>query len=209
MRSTRSLAPAFATLLTLAALAHAQQEVNVNLCPNPGFEDQMFTGHSIEVIWMVMYEALRKSDRALFDTACDRLRRYLELSWDYVFGGFGSGDFFVYGGPDKLQGTDYGVKTMWLQCEVLLSCMVVLEYTGANWAKDWYERTREFTLRTVADNDIGVWDQAVDRLGKKIARKEYHPKRRGNFHQPRYMMITMLILERMINNQGKLTPFPS
>lgn len=61
----------------------------------------------------------------------------------------------------------------------------------------------------MADNDIGVWDQAVDRLGRKIARKDYHPKRKGNFHQPRYMMLDMLILERMIKNQGKLTPFPS
>ena len=42
----------------------------------PGFEDQMFTGHSIEALWMVMYEALRKHDRELFDTAKDRFRRF-------------------------------------------------------------------------------------------------------------------------------------
>jgi N-acylglucosamine 2-epimerase len=175
----------------------------------PGFEDQMFTGHSIEVLWMVMYEALRKKDRALFDTACERLRRYLALSWDYIFDGFGSGDFFVFGGPQRQQGTNYSVKTMWLQCEVMLGCMLALEYTGAPWARQWYEKTRAFTLRTVAANDTGVWEQAVDRLGKKISRESYHPKRKGNFHQPRYMMLNMLILDRMIKNRGKLTPFPS
>ncbi|HUU26416.1 MAG TPA: AGE family epimerase/isomerase [archaeon] len=175
----------------------------------PGFEDQMFTGHSVEVLWMVMYEALRKKDRALFNATKDRLRRYMELSWDYVFDGFGTGDFYVFSTPGRQQGTDYSVKTMWHQCEATLGCMVVLEYTGETWAREWYERTRAFTLRTVANNKIGVWDQAADRFGKIVPRKEYHPKRKGNFHQPRYMMLDILILERMIKNNGKTTPFPS
>ncbi|MEA2063506.1 MAG: AGE family epimerase/isomerase [Gemmatimonadota bacterium] len=174
-----------------------------------GLEDQMFTGHAIEVLWMVMLEAVRKKDRALFDTACLRLKRYLDMSWDNVFEGFGSGDYRVFGGPGRQQGTDYGVKTMWLQCEVMLACMLVLEYTGADWARQWYEKTREFTLRTVAAGSPGVWDQAVGRRGEKIARKEYHPKRRGNFHQPRYMMMTLLILEQMIESRGELASFPS
>jgi N-acylglucosamine 2-epimerase len=174
----------------------------------PGFEDQMFTGHSIETIWMVMFEALRKKDRDLFEAAGKRLRRYIELSWDYVFGGLGTGDFFVFGSPGRQQGTDFSVKTMWHQCEAMLGCMTMLEYTGEHWAAEWYERIRDFTLSTVADNDIGVWDQAVDRVGKKIPRKEYHPKRKGNFHQPRYMMLNIESLERMMANNGQLTRFP-
>jgi len=63
-------------------------------------------------------------------------------------------------------------------------------------------------LNTVADNDIGVWDQAVDRLGNKIPRKEYHPKRKGNFHQPRHMMLNIESLERMLANRVQLTRFP-
>ena len=174
----------------------------------PGFEDHMFTGHSIETIWMVMFEALRIKDRDLFETAGKRLRRYIELSWDYVFGGLGSGDFFVSDSPGRQQGTDLSVKTMWLQCEAMLGCMTMLEYTGERWAAEWYERIRDFTLSTVANNDIGVWDQAVDRVGKKISRREYHPKRKGNFHQPRYMMLDIESLERMLANNGHLTRFP-
>ena len=174
----------------------------------PGFEDQMFTGHSIETAWMVMFEALRKQDRDLFEAAKKRFRRYIELSWDYVFGGLGSGDFFVFGSTDRQPGTDFSVKTMWLQCEAMLGCMTVLEYTGDHWARQLYEMIRDYTLRTVASNDIGVWDQAVDRRGNKISRAGYHPKRKGNFHQPRYMMLNILSLERMLANHGKLTPFP-
>jgi len=41
MRSTRSLALGLASFFTLIASAHAQQEINVNLCPNAGFENEM------------------------------------------------------------------------------------------------------------------------------------------------------------------------
>ena len=174
----------------------------------PGYEDQMFPGHSIEVLWMVMFEALRIKDRAVFDTAAARLRRYLELSWDNIFGGLASGNYFVFGTAERIQGTDYKEKTMWLQCEALVGCLTVLEYTGAPWAAEWYEKVRAYTLRTVANNNIGVWDQAADRRGKSVTRAEYHPKRRCNFHQPRCLMLNLLSLERMIGNQGKLTPFP-
>jgi N-acylglucosamine 2-epimerase len=172
------------------------------------FEDQMFTGHSIETSWMLMDEALRLGDRQLFELAVSRFRRYLEMSWDYVYGGLGSGDFFVEGTDSRLQGTDYGVKTMWLQCEAMLGCLMVMEYTGAPWAASWYGRIRDFTLGTVADNGIGVWAQAANRQGRLVDRASYHSSRKGNFHQPRYMMLNLLSLQRMINNGGKLTSFP-
>ena len=174
----------------------------------PGFEGQMFTGHSIEVQWMLMDEALRLKDRALFDSCAVRLRRFLEISWDPVYGGMASVDFFVESGPGHERGTDYSVKTMWLQCEAMLSCLMVLEYTGAPWAKDWYERVREFTLATVGANPCGVWDQATDRKGTIVSRADYHPKRKDNFHQARYMMLDLKILDRMIADNGRLTPFP-
>jgi hypothetical protein len=83
-----------------------------------------------------------------------------------------------------------------------------LEYTGDIWAKEWYERTREFTLRTIANTGIGVWRQAVDRYGENLVREGISPFRKCNFHQPRCLMQNILSLERMIKNNGKLTPFP-
>lgn len=175
----------------------------------PGYEDRMFTGHSIETSWMLMDEALRLGDRELFDLAAGRFRRFLEMSWDHVYGGLGSGTFSAGGKESQSQNMYFGEKTMWLQCEAMLGCMMVLEYTGAPWAAEWYGRVREFTLNTVADNGIGVWAQATDRQGNLVARAAYHPKRRGNFHQPRYLMLDILSLDRMIANEGRLTPFPA
>ncbi len=175
----------------------------------PGAESHMFAGHSLEALWMVMHEAVRTKDRTLFNTAKNRVRRIIEMCWDYVFEGLGSGDFFVFDTTDHRRGPRYEVKTMWAHCEILIACMTILEYTGEVWAKEWYERVRAFTLRTMPTPHHGVWRQAVDRCGKDLKRVGVSGKRKGNFHQPRYMMLNLLSLERMIKNRGKLTPFPS
>ena len=174
----------------------------------PEAAEHMFAGHALETLWIVMHEALRTGDRALFTTAKNRIRRLLEMCWDYVFDGWGDGNFFVHQTPDHRRGPEYEVKTMWAHCEILIACITILEYTGEVWAKEWYERTRAFTLRTMANTGHGVWRQAVDRYGKDLKRAGVSSKRKGNFHQPRCLMMNLLSLERMIQNAGKLTPFP-
>ena len=168
----------------------------------------MFAGHSLETIWIAMHEALRIQDRAVFDTAKNRIRRLLEMCWDYVFDGWGDGDFFVHQTPEHGRGPQFEVKTMWAHCEVLIACMTILEYTGEVWAKEWYGRTLDYTLRTMANTPHGIWRQAVDRQGKDLVRVGVSAKRKGNFHQPRFLMMNIQSLDRMIANEGKRTPFP-
>ena len=174
----------------------------------PGAESHMFAGHSLETLWMVAHEALRIKDRAMFDTAATRIHRLLEMCWDYVFEGWGDGNYFVFNTAKHHQGSDYNVKTMWAQCEVLIACLTVLEYTGQPWAKQWYDRTRKFVLKTMPVAAHGVWRQAVDRCGKDVKRVGISTKRKDNFHQARMLMLNLLSLDRMIENQRRLTPFP-
>jgi hypothetical protein len=75
----------------------------------PGADAHMLVGHSVESLWIVMAEALRIKDPALFDTATSRIRRLLEMLWDYVFGGWGDGDFFVFATPGHPRGPDFDV----------------------------------------------------------------------------------------------------
>ena len=164
----------------------------------PGADAHMFTGHSLETLWMVMQEGRRTNDRPLFETAKVRIRRLLEMSWDYVFDGWGDGNFFVFGTPEHQQGPDFNVKTMWAHCEAMVATMLVLEYTGEAWAKEWYEKVRAFTLRTMPCNVDGVWRQAVDRFGKDVHRVGLSTKRKDNFHQARFMMLNLLSLQRMM-----------
>lgn len=83
-----------------------------------GAEPHMYAGHSLEALWIVMHEAIRAKDRALFDRAARRVRRLLEMCWDYVFDGWAGADFFVFDTPKHRQGPDYDLKTMWSQCEI-------------------------------------------------------------------------------------------
>jgi len=157
----------------------------------------MFSGHSVETLWMIMAEALRRKDQRLFDTAKARVRRILEMCWDHIFGGFGDGNFNVFGHAKAPPGPDFRVKTMWAHCEAMVACLMILEHTGEPWAAEWYGRLREYTLKTMPVPGHGVWRQAVDRLGKDVKRVGVSTKRKDNFHQARYMMLDLLALERM------------
>jgi N-acylglucosamine 2-epimerase len=174
----------------------------------PEAAGHMFAGHALETLWIVMQEGLRTKDRKLFTTTKNRIRRLVQMCWDYVYEGWGDGDFFAETTPEHARGPGYDVKTMWAHCEVLIALMTILEYTGEVWAKEWYDRTHAFTLRTMANTGHGVWRQAVDRQGNDLKRVGVSAHRKGNFHQPRMLMLNLLSLDRMIQNGGKLTPFP-
>ena len=167
----------------------------------------MYAGHSLESLWMVMHEALRIKNRELFDTTKERIRRLLEMCWDYVFDGWADEDFYVFAAPGRQRGPSYDVKTMWANSEILIACMSVWEYTGEPWAKQWYDRAHAYLIEHMADTSHGVWRQAVDRVGKDLKRKGISIHRKGNFHQPRVLMMNMQSLDRMIANRGRLTPF--
>ena len=169
----------------------------------------LFTpGHSIETLWMVMHEALRTGNRTLFDQCKNRIRRYIEMTWDYVFEGLGDTGYNVFGSDGTCAGPDFDTKNMWSECEALVGTMLTFEYTGDVWALEWYERVRAFTLRTMT-TPLGVWRQAVDRLGNDRQRRGISVYRKDNFHQIRYQMYNLQSLERIIASKGKLTPFPS
>ncbi|MFC1693806.1 AGE family epimerase/isomerase [Candidatus Latescibacterota bacterium] len=170
----------------------------------PGYSDYMYTGHSLETMWMIMFEAIRTKDMTLFIDAKNIIRRYIEMSWDYVFDGFGDGHFYVLDGPGRTREKLYGVKSMWSHCEVMIACLHILEYTGEQWAKECYERARAYSLKAF-DTEYGVWRQAVDRLGREVKREGVSANRKGNFHQPRYLMLNLLCIERMIENNGELS----
>ncbi len=173
----------------------------------PSLAGQFTPGHSIETLWMVMHEALRTGNRRLFDECKFRIRRFVEMAWDYVFEGMGDTGYHVFASADTPAGPVLDIKTMWSECEILVAAMLTLEYTGEVWALEWYERARAFTLRTMT-TPCGVWRQAVDRLGNDRQRTGISIYRKDNFHQVRYQMYNLLSLDRIIGNGGHATPFP-
>ncbi|MHC4123141.1 MAG: AGE family epimerase/isomerase [Planctomycetota bacterium] len=181
-------------------------ELNHDYSRIPSTEGLVRSDHTIESLWMVMFEAVRTKDRKVFDLAASRFRRVLEMGWDYVFDGYAS-SFSVFGDDGHVQGGDFELKKMWTHSEILIGCLSILEYTGQIWTADWYARARRYILKTMA-TDFGIWRQAVDRFGKPKDRAIVSAYRRGNFHQPRCLMLNLLSLNRMIKNKGSITEFP-
>jgi N-acylglucosamine 2-epimerase len=171
----------------------------------PGYESVMYTGHYLETLWIILYEALRKNDQQLFGTVKKRIRRIIEMSWDYVFDGLGTENYYVFCSKGNCQGPEYDLKVMWAHTELLVATMTVLEYTGETWAKEWYERGKEYCLKNMANTGNGVWRQAVDRFGKDKKRPDISIFRKDNFHQIRYQMMNLLSIERMIKNNFEIS----
>jgi N-acylglucosamine 2-epimerase len=158
-------------------------------------EDFVYLGHAIETFWMILHEALRRQDPALFDLAAERLKRHIEVAWDDVYGGF----FRAM----EVNGALTFDKVLWLQEEVLIGTMILMEHTDLEWPAWWFERTfhyvqDKFPLR---QHGYPMWIMGGDR---KVT---YQPKtaRKGNFHHPRHLMLNLLALDRMIERNGAVS----
>ncbi|HCL31848.1 MAG TPA: hypothetical protein DIC52_25905 [Candidatus Latescibacteria bacterium] len=158
-------------------------------------EDFVYLGHAIETFWMILHEALRRQDRALFDLAAERLKRHIEVAWDDVYGGF----FRAM----EVNGVLTFDKVLWLQEEVLIGTMILMEHTDLEWPAWWFDRTfhyvqDKFPLRR---HGYPMWIMGGDR---KVT---FQPKtaRKGNFHHPRHLMLNLLALDRMIERNGAVS----
>jgi len=156
-----------------------------------------YTGHAIETLWMVLYEAARLKDRALFDDAAEKFKRHIEVAWDDVY----DGCFRCLVNVDEnVWKTD---KVLWLQEEVLIGTLFIIEHTGAQWAKDWFSRMYTYVKDKYPLKQYGfpLWILGADR--KVTFVRNYG--RVGNFHHPRHLMLNLLSLGRMIERNGAVS----
>ena len=137
-----------------------------------------------------MFEALRRGDKVLFDTAATRFKRSIEVFWDDVYGGMLA----------ALEDVDKNIwttsKSLWLQEEILIATMCIYEQTGEQWAKDWFSKQYTYVRSTYPLKPHGhaIWQLSGDRKVTYVERAT----RVGNFHRPRHLMTNILALDRMI-----------
>ena len=182
----------------------SNEELNHDYSRIKGKDDKMFLGHSLETQWMVMDLALRRNDKDLYKKARDNFRRYLMMGWDHNFDGWGSEFYYVL--QDYPLQKVYQTKTMWSHTEILNGCLMIYEHEKAMWARELYDETWDY-VKKYFSRGIPAWEQAVDRFGKPKSRANWgiNPMRRGNYHQPRYLMLAILRLNRMIEKQSSAT----
>jgi hypothetical protein len=160
---------------------------------------------------MVMNEANRRGDEALWTTCAERIHRHLDVGWDYVYGGLSQWVNVDQGGyqwpPETPVGTDFEfrfvgeynyMKTLWGLCEVLIATLNVFERTGAEWAARYFG----MAYRVVAEKFV------LKKRGYPgyvlFADRQFtfrpHAARQDNYHPPRQMMLNLLTLDRMIRS---------
>ncbi len=109
-------------------------------------------GHGIEIMWMVMEEAMRRGDDELYREAKRRMRRHLDLGWDHIHGGISEWINVDKGchdwGPASPRGsglTFHGIgeymhiKPLWAVNEAVVGCMIAIAHDGDAWAMDYLD----------------------------------------------------------------------
>lgn len=156
-----------------------------------------YTGHAIETLWMVLDEAHRRKDKELFDLAAARFKRHVDVAWDDVYGG-------AFRSLDHIDKYIWKVdKVLWLQEEVLIGSLFVVEHTGAAWAREMFHRMNDYVREkfTLKQYGFPLWMHAADRK----ATFERHSNRVENFHHPRHLMLNLLAIDRMIKRKGRVS----
>lgn len=157
----------------------------------------VYTGHAIETLWMVLYEAVRRKDKSLFDRTAAAFKRHCDVAWDDVYGGL----FRSLNQVDK--NVWFVDKVGWLQQEGLIGSMCLIEHTGDPWAMNFFAKLHGWVMDKFPLKKYGypLWIDGSDR--KVTFNKGDGTRRAENFHYPRYLMLNLLALERIIKRGGK------
>jgi len=168
------------------------ENLNHDLSRTPEQAQFSYTGHGIETLWMVMAEAIRRKDAALFKTAGDAFKHHVTVAKDNVYGGY-------FRSLDHIDNNTWTVdKVRWLQEEVMIGSLMLLEHTGDQWALNTFAETdayhREKFTRPEYAFVIDSGDRKVDK---------HSQTRAENYHHPRQLMLTLLAIDRIIGRGGK------
>lgn len=155
----------------------------------------VYTGHSIETLWMIAAEAVRTRNKGMFERAAARFRRHVDVAWDGVYGG-------VFRSLNHVDRNIWALdKVLWAQGEVLTGSMLVYEHTGAPWAAELFSRMNTYVRATypLRPHGFSLWISEGDRQ----VTFQPHAARVENYHHPRHLMLNLLALDRLIARGGE------
>ncbi len=158
--------------------------------PSNEYSQLVYIGHAIEAMWMVMFEALRRDDKILWSTAARLFRRHVEVAWDDVYCG-------VFRNLRDVDRNIWDVdKVLWAQLEVVVGCLCLVENGGDRWASEMFERMFKYLRDNfrLERHGLPLYMFTADRK----ATFERHSDRIENYHLPRYLMLSLLTIERML-----------
>jgi len=160
--------------------------------PSGPFAQLAYPGHTFEISWMLLEEAMARGDTALFNTVAERFQRHADVAWDAIYGG-------VFHNLRNVDGNRWVLdKVLWAQEEVLITALLIWAQTKAAWARDLFDRVNGYVREKYPLTNHGspLWMYATDRKAtfEAFARM---PKRIEHYHHPRHLMKNYLRLEQL------------
>ena len=158
------------------------------------YEQLVYAGHAIETLWMVLDEAVRRRDNALFDRTAALFKRHCEVARDRVYGGLFRNLMHV----DENRWTMD--KTLFPHQEALIGAMIMREQTGDEWAREFYGEIDRYTRAKFPMRAIKspLWQV----IGNRQVDITPGMTRAENYHHPRYLMLNLLAAERLMARKG-------
>ncbi len=154
--------------------------------PDNEFNQFSYTGHGIETLWMVMFEAERRQDKALLDRAIALFKRHIMVARDAVYDGY-------FRSLDHVDNNTWKTdKVLWLQEEILIGTLFIIEKTGDEWAEKCFAETYNYVCEKFAHTEYKFWVSGADR---KV--EEFPTNRAEHYHHPRHLMLNLLALNRL------------
>ncbi len=184
------------------------ENLNFDFTRPAGEETKSLLGHSIETLWMVMDEAHRKRDPRLWDLCAERIRRHIEVGWDWVYGGLSQWVNVDHGdyiwpverpvGTDlefRFRGEYHYMKTLWSLNEIMVACLKIFERTGAEWAERFFGMAQKVIDGKFSRKRFGQPGYMLFADRRMV--QQPHVRRQDNYHPPRQLMLNLLTLEQM------------
>ena len=162
--------------------------------PADEYEQLVYAGHAIETLWMLMDEALRRKDSALYEKAGALFKRHCDVARDRVYGGLFR----------NLTNVDQNVwtmdKTLFPHQEALIGSLLMIDQTGDPWARDFYGEIDRYTRAKFPMRSIPspLWQV----IGDRQVTPTPEMTRAENYHHPRFLMLNLLAVERLIARKG-------
>lgn len=151
-------------------------------------------GNTLEVTWMLLDEAKRQRDDAMFQLCAARLRRHGQVAWDPVYRG-------VFHTCLNVEQNLYQLnKLLWAQEETLIDTLYIYQRCRPSWAADMFSRMYTYVRQKypLSSHASPLWMYASDRKASFEGFTRLR-KRVENYHHPRHLMLNLRRLEEMIS----------
>ena len=154
----------------------------------------VYAGHAIETLWMILYEARRRKDRALYDRVAELFKRHCEVSKDRVYGGL----FRNLTNVDQNAWTTD--KTLFPHQEALIGALLLVEDRNDDWALDFFREINTYTRAKFPMRAIQspLWQV----IGNRQVDLTPDMTRAENYHHPRFLMMNLLSVENLLKAPG-------